>query len=267
MSDPLILSDVVEIVVPGLPGPPGQPGPMGAGGVQGPTGPAGPTGPTGYQGPPGGFVIAGVVPDISHLPATPAPAQAGMVWLVGTTSYTVHFYDPVAGWMTLNIAAGPQGPTGPAGPTGTQGSQGATGPQGEQGPVGPSGTSGDMGNLVAPAWQDVSMRVQVPWQIVPGSQVRAMIDPWGRCQLGGEIFYPGGSPPDDSIMMVCPVGTIPSQNVTLVVVEDVNPARFYRVDIKTDGMIHLRYPVSQTTGQIFLDSLSWVFTYASDAPV
>jgi collagen triple helix repeat protein len=263
MSDPLLISpttDVVEILVPGLPGPPGQPGPQGAQGVQGLPGVAGPTGPTGFQGPPGGFVIAGVVPDVSHLPAVPTPDQAGMVWLVGTTSYVVYFYDPVAGWMTLNIAAGPQGPTGPAGITGTQGPQGATGPQGAQGPVGPPGTPGGMGNLIAPTWTDVSSRVQVPWQVVPGSQVRYLIDAWKRCQLSGEIYYPGGSPPDDSPMMVCPVGSIPSQTVSLVAVEDVNPARFYRVDIRTDGMIHLRYPTHQTTGQIFLDSLSWITT-------
>jgi len=189
-----------------------------------------------------------------------------MVWLVGSTSYVVYFYDPAAGWMTLDIAAGPQGPTGPAGPTGTQGTQGATGPQGAQGPVGPAGTPGGMGDLVAPAWQDASGLVQSPWQIVPGSQVRSMIDPWGRCQLGGEIFYPGGNPPDNSPMMLCPLGTVPSQAMTLVTVEDVIPARFYRVNVRTDGVICLRYPNSQTTGQVFLDGLSWVFTYASDQP-
>jgi hypothetical protein len=252
------LDNVIEILTPGLPGPPGPPGPVGASGVQGPTGPAGIPGPPGPVGPPGGFVIAAVVPDISHLPATPLPSQAGLVWLVGTNSYVVYYHDPVAGWLALNIATGPQGPNGIPGPTGQQGLQGAVGPRGAQGPVGPTGAPGSMGQLVPPQWQDFSVLITAPWKIVPGSQAHFMVDAWGRCQLLGEVYFPGGSPPDGSIMAQCPPGTVPALTTTVTAVEDVVPAQFYRVDVSTDGNIRLRFPPRTSSGQVFLDAISWI---------
>ena len=166
MTDAIVITpenDVIEILTPGLPGPPGQPGPQGPGGVQGPTGPAGPVGPSGPQGPPGGFVVAAVVPDVSHLPAAPTSAQAGQVWLVGTTSYVVYWWNGTA-WQTLNMAAGPQGPPGPAGPTGPAGPQGAVGPTGAQGPVGATGATGGMDQLLPASWQDASSLLVTPWK-------------------------------------------------------------------------------------------------------
>lgn len=249
---------VIEILTPGLPGPPGQPGPEGAQGVMGPPGPAGATGPTGPQGPPGGFVIAGVVTNTSYLPATPAPQDLGKVWLVGTTSYVVHFYDATTGWQVLNIAAGPPGPPGPPGAAGTQGQQGPQGPSGAQGNTGMQGAPGDMTTLVPPAWQDFTANLVNPWKPVPGSSVEYMIDAWGRCQLRGEIYFSGGDPSDLSIMATCPPTTTPNETVTLLAVEDVTPARGYRVDVGPDGNIRLRFPLLNSTGKLFLDSLSWV---------
>lgn len=258
MSSPIITSpapDVIEILTPGLPGPSGPPGPQGPGGVQGPTGPAGPVGAPGVPGPPGGFVITGVVPDPGQLPASPTP---GEVWLVGTSSYVVYYFDSISGWMTLNIATGPQGPAGPAGPTGTSGSQGIQGPTGAQGPVGPAGPTGSMNDLVAPVWHDGSSLLVTPWAELAGSKVNYLTDAWGRCQLSGEVYYQGGNPPNSSIVMACPPGTTPTQTLTVIAVEDVIPARFYRLDIGTDGNIRLRFPLSNTTGQLFLDSVSWM---------
>ena len=252
--------DVIEILTPGLPGPAGPPGPIGPGGVQGPNGPTGPPGPNGPQGPPGGFVIAAVVPDTSYLPATPTAAQAGMVWLVGTTSYVVWYYSaPASGWLTLNIASGPQGPPGSMGPTGNIGGQGVAGPQGPQGPLGPQGAPGGMSDLVQPGWVDASMYLASPWQVVPGSGVFSVTDAWGRCSLMGEIYFPGGNPGDGVPIMACPPSTTPQfQNITTLAVEDVIPARVYRVDIRTDGNIYLRFPALNTTGQLFLDSITWM---------
>ena len=251
------IDNVIEILTPGLPGPPGPPGSAGASGVQGPTGPAGVPGPAGPVGPPGGFVVAATVPDISHLPATPLPAQAGQVWLVGTTNFIVYWWNGTA-WQTLNIAVGPQGPQGLPGPAGSQGLQGAVGPTGAQGPVGPAGAPGSMAQLVAPQWQVLTANLVGPWRVGPGSLTLFMADPWNRVQLSGEIYYPGGSPPDGSIMVQCPSGTTPSRTVTSVATEDVTPARFYRVDIGSDGNIRLRFPPRTSSGQVLLDSVSWV---------
>lgn len=261
MTDALVTTpdqNVVEILVPGLPGPPGPPGPTGPEGVQGPIGPPGPTGPPGPQGPPGGFVIAAVVTDTSYLPAVPAPEQMGMVWLVGTLTFVVYFYDPAAGWMSLALAPGLLGPQGPPGVAGPQGAAGSTGPTGAQGAVGPPGPSGTMDDLALPAWNDLSPFITLPWQPVPGSNVRYLIDAWGRCQLAGEIFYPDGSPQDGSVMLQCPPLTAPSAPVTVTAVEDVIPARYYRVDVSPTGFVELRFPSLNTTGQIFLDSISWI---------
>jgi hypothetical protein len=115
-----------------------------------------------------------------------------------------------------------------------------------------------MGQLVAPQWQDFSVLVTAPWKIMPGSQSHFLVDAWGRCQLTGEVYYPGGNPPDGSIMAQCPPGTIPALTTTLVATEDVTPARFYRVDIGTDGNIRLRFPLRTSSGQVFLDSVSWI---------
>lgn len=256
--------NVVEILVPGLPGPPGPPGPTGPGGVQGNPGPPGPTGNTGVQGPPGGFVIAAVVTDPSYLPAVPTADQMGMVWLVGTTSYVVYYYDPVAHWITLSIASGPQGPPGTAGPPGTPGLQGAVGPVGPAGAVGPVGAPGGMQDLVPPSWNDLTPYITAPWEPVPGSDVLYLVDAWGRCQLAGEIFYPKANPPDGSQMLQCPPLTSPSNPATVLAVEDVIPARYYRVDILSTGSIELRFPALNTTGQVFLDSVSWMTPVVSN---
>jgi len=212
------------------------------------------------QGPPGGFVIAAVVPDPSFLPAVPDASQTGMVWLVGTVTYQVYYYDATAGWVTLDIAEGPQGPPGVQGPMGPQGVQGAVGPTGEQGPVGATGATGGMDQLVKPVWHDASSLLISPWKPVPSIQqgVRYLIDAWGRCQLSGEIFYPGGDFNEGVPIMQCPPGTTPTQNWVLPAIEDVIPARVYRVDIRTDGNIYLQFPLLNTTGQLFLDSLSWM---------
>jgi hypothetical protein len=85
-----------------------------------------------------------------------------------------------------------------------------------------------------------------------------MIDTWGRVQLKGELYYPNGSPPDGSVMLQCPTNTHPSQTFTLIATEDVTPARFYRVDVMPDGTVRLKFPLRNTTGQIFLDGLTWV---------
>jgi hypothetical protein len=250
-------TEVIEISVPGLLGPPGPPGPTGADGVQGPPGPPGPGGPSGPQGPPGGFVIAAIVPDISHLPAAPTAAQAGMVWLVGTTGYVVYWWNGTT-WQTLDITVGPQGPPGPQGIPGV-GDQGATGPTGAQGPVGPPGPPGGMGSLVQPTWVDASPFLASPWRAVTGSSVRYAVDAWATCWLGGEIYFPGGNPTDNTRIMACPPGTTPPvQSITTFAVEDVIPARMYRVDIRTDGNIYLRFPALNTTGQLFLDSITWM---------
>jgi hypothetical protein len=247
--------DVIEILASSIPGPPGQPGPQGPGGIQGPPGPLGPQGDIGPQGPPGGFTIAATVTDESYLPAVPDPSQLGMVWLVGNPP-VVWFYDAVAGWMTLDIAVGPQGLQGDTGLSGGQGPQGPVGPIGPQGPVGPAGAAAE--NLTPPVWSDATSLLVSPWQAVPGSQIDYLIDTWGRCQLRGEIYFPGGNPTDSTIMMACPPGGTPTQTATLFAVEDVIPPRFYRVDVGADGNLRLRFPIPQSTGQVFLDSVFWM---------
>ena len=246
--------DIVEILTPGLPGPPGAPGPQGAGGIQGPPGPPGPTGPAGPLGPPGGFTIGGTGPDTSYLPAAPTAEQQGMVWLIGTTTYIVYWWNGTA-WQVLNMSAGPQGPAGPTGPTGPQGGQGAVGPTGAQGPVGATGPAGT--TPVPPLWQPLLTLVS-PWAPVHSSNLDYLVDPWGRVQLRGEIYFPNGNPPDMSVIATCPLGTTPTQTATVFVVEDVTPARVYRVDIDADGKIYLRFPALNTTGQLFLDTVSWM---------
>lgn len=260
MTDVVVTSpapDVIEILTPGLPGPPGPPGPTGGQGVQGIVGPPGPVGGVGPQGPPGGFVIAGVVTDPSYLPAVPTEEQAGMVWLVGTTTYTVHYYNTQTGWMTLPIASGPQGPPGQAGAVGLTGGQGVAGPAGPQGEVGPAGPPGQMATLIQPPWQDGTSLLASPWIAATGL-ISYLIDPWGRCQLRGEAIFPAGNPNDDTIIMACPPGTTPTQTTVQFAVEDVIPARVYRVNVSTDGNIYLRYPAQNTTGQVILDSVSWM---------
>lgn len=261
MTDAIVItpeSSVVEILVPGLPGPPGPPGPTGAQGVQGPNGQVGSVGPMGLQGPPGGFVIAGVVDAPNLLPAVPDASVDGQVWLVGTDTYTVYYYN-VDTWMTLDIVTGPEGPAGLPGPIGPQGLQGAVGPTGAQGPVGPTGAPGGMDDLVQSAWLDASMLLAAPWQVVPGSSMFYITDPFGRCSLMGEISYPGGNPRDGTLIMACPPGTAPQfQSLAAFAIEDVIPARTYRVDINMDGNIYLRFPAMNTTGQLFLDSVTWM---------
>jgi hypothetical protein len=117
-----------------------------------------------------------------------------------------------------------------------------------------------MEDLVAPVWNDLTPFISPPWLPMPESEVQYLVDAWGRCQLAGEIFYPGGNPPDGSEMIECPPGTAPSSTVTVMAVEDVIPARYYRVDINNinGGLVELRYPALNTTGQIFLDSVSWI---------
>lgn len=214
-------------------------------------------------------MIAAVVADTTYLPCPPLPEQAGMVWLVGTpptVPYAVWYYNPALvgtgtdpdGWQELDIAVGPQGIDGPTGPAGAAGPQGATGPTGAQGPVGPTGAGGGMADLVSPVWYDLTTNITAPWRVVPGSTAQYLVDAWGRCQLAGEVYFPGSSPPEGSIILTCPTNTVPANNVTVVAVEDVIPARFYRVDIGTDGNIRLRFPLSNTTGQLFLDSVSWM---------
>jgi hypothetical protein len=247
-------SEVIEISVPGLLGPPGPPGPQGPGGIQGPPGYQGNEGPVGPQGPPGGFTIAGVVMDESYLPAVPDASQLGMVWVVGNPP-VVWFYDTTAGWMTLDVAVGPQGLAGDTGLSGGAGEQGPVGPTGAQGPVGPAGADGVA--PLAPTWQPF-LTLLSPWAPIPTSQVEYLVDVWGRVQLRGEVFYRGGSPPDMSPIATCPSGTTPTQTVTLYAIQDVTPAQVYRVDVNMDGTIYLRFPATTSTGQLFLDGLSWM---------
>jgi hypothetical protein len=117
-----------------------------------------------------------------------------------------------------------------------------------------------MQDLIPPSWNDLTPYINAPWTPVPGSDLNYLIDTWGRCQLAGEIYYPNGNPPDGSSMIQCPPLTLPSNPVTVMAVEDVIPARYYRVDILPSGSIELRFPASHTTGQIFLDSISWTTT-------
>jgi len=84
-----------------------------------------------------------------------------------------------------------------------------------------------------------------------------LVDAWGRCQLAGEIFFPGGNPVEGSQMLACPPSTTPNNPVTVLAVEDVIPARSYRVDILPTGYIELRFPTTTTTGQVFLDTVAW----------
>jgi hypothetical protein len=117
-----------------------------------------------------------------------------------------------------------------------------------------------MGQLVVAQWQDATDLLVAPWQVVSGSLIRFILDSFGRCQLGGEVYYPGGNPPEGSIIMQCPAGSTPTTDVTVTACEDVIPSRFYRVDINTDGNIRLRFPTSSTSGKLFLDTVSWVTT-------
>jgi hypothetical protein len=115
-----------------------------------------------------------------------------------------------------------------------------------------------MGQLVRPIWSDASTLLVSPWQVLAGSNVDYLVDAWGRVQLRGEVFFSGGNPQDGSIIMACPTGTTPTQKAVVPAVEDVIPARTYRVEIGTDGNIRLRFPAMNTTGQLFLDSVTWM---------
>jgi hypothetical protein len=115
-----------------------------------------------------------------------------------------------------------------------------------------------MGQLVRPTWSDASTLLVAPWRVLGGSNVDYLVDAWGRVQLRGEVYLSGGNPQDGSIIMACPAGTTPTQKVVVPAVEDVIPARAYRVEIGTDGNIRLRFPAMNTTGQLFLDSVSWM---------
>jgi hypothetical protein len=170
-----------------------------------------------------------------------------------TETYQTWFYDPVAGWQQLEIVAGPQGPPGAAGATGAIGGQGVVGPTGAQGPVGATGPAGT--TPASPTWQPLTLLA--PWVAVTNSIISYMLDAWGRIRLRGEVYYPNGNPPDLSPIANCPSGTVPKQTTTLAVIEDVIPARVYRVDVNTDGKIYLRFPALNTTGQLFLDGISW----------
>jgi hypothetical protein len=90
-----------------------------------------------------------------------------------------------------------------------------------------------------------------------GTTISYLVDTWGRCQLRGEISYPGGNPVDGVAIMACPPGTTPTQTIALPAIEDSMPARVYRVEVNANGTIYLRYPSMNTTGQLFLDNLSW----------
>jgi hypothetical protein len=79
----------------------------------------------------------------------------------------------------------------------------------------------------------------------------------GEVRLRGEIQFPGGSPLDTTPIFSCPAGTTPSQLAMLLAIEDVNPARSYRVDIGVDGVGRLRYPERSTSGSLILDPLCW----------
>jgi hypothetical protein len=114
-----------------------------------------------------------------------------------------------------------------------------------------------MQDLIPPTWNDLTPYLISPWQVVSHSTIQYLIDAWGRIQLAGEIFYPGGNPPDGSQMIQCPPTTIPPNPVTVMAVEDVIPARYYRLDITSAGSIELRFPLLNTTGQVFLDSVTW----------
>jgi hypothetical protein len=117
-----------------------------------------------------------------------------------------------------------------------------------------------MGDLIPPSWQDLTPNLEAPWQVVPGSSVQFLVDPWGRCQLAGEVYYPGANPLEGSIILTCPASTSPSATRTVLAAEDVIPARYYRIDIGTDGNVRLRFPGSSTSGQLFLDTVSWIIT-------
>jgi len=181
------------------------------------------------------------------------------------TGYEVWYYDKdldttgnPLGWQELKIASGPQGPPGATGPTGVAGIQGVVGPTGAQGPVGPPGPQGGMAQLIPPVEQDASSLLISPWQVLPSSSVVFWVDAWNRCQLHGEVYYPNGNPGDYSAIMQCPPGTVPAFVWTLSAVEDVIPPRMYRVDVHPDGNIYLRFPPTGSTGQIFLDNISWI---------
>jgi hypothetical protein len=111
-------------------------------------------------------------------------------------------------------------------------------------------------------WQDATDLLRIPWVPVPGSVVSYLVDVFGHVQLRGEVHYPGANPTDGVPIMSCPPGTSPDQSVVLLAAEDVIPARVYRVDVNRDGIIYLRYPAMNTTGQLFLDSLSWMLSSA-----
>jgi hypothetical protein len=115
-----------------------------------------------------------------------------------------------------------------------------------------------MGDLVAPQWLDATALVMPPFLPVPQSKIQYMVDAWGRVQLHGEIGYQGGNPGDGVVIMQCPSGTTPPNPVTVMAVEDVAPARMYRVDVQTDGNLYLRFPVPHSTGLMFLDNISWM---------
>jgi hypothetical protein len=204
---------------------------------------------------------------MAHVPAIPSNADTGKVWLVGTTSYVVMYYDWTAqAWIQLAMAAGPQGIQGYQGYPGAPGPQGAVGPQGPQGDTGPQGPPGGMEDLVAPMWSDLNTFVQTGWAAVDTSQMLWLKDAWGRVQLKGEVTYLGGSPPDGVPIMQCPPGTVPTTPFSLVAVEDVAPARFYRIDVSTDGYIRLRFPLANSTGHLFLDALNWMASVPAPPP-
>jgi hypothetical protein len=115
-----------------------------------------------------------------------------------------------------------------------------------------------MQDLIAPQWNDLTPYIISPWQAIPSSQVLYLVDAWGRCQLTGEIFFPNGNPTEGSAMIQCPPLTAPTNPTTVVAVEDVIPARYYRLDILPSGYVELRFPALNTTGQVFLDSVSWI---------
>ena len=247
---------VVEILVPGLPGPPGSAGPTGMQGPAGASGPQGPMGPFGPQGPPGGFVIGGTVVNVSDLPAS--PASPDQVWLVGTTSYVTYYHTP-SGWQQLTSVSGPQGPQGPQGIVGPMGLQGPAGSTGAQGVIGPPGPATLAPPPPLPGWNDLTPYVLLPWKVMPGIRTEFMLTLTGYCRLRGEVFFPGGSPLDNSQIFSCPANVTPSLQVLgLMACEDVVPARFYRVDVGTDSTARLRFPLANTTGQMILDGLSWM---------
>jgi len=115
-----------------------------------------------------------------------------------------------------------------------------------------------MASLVPPGWNNLNSSILAPWAALDSAQMLWMKDTWGRVQLKGELTYSGGDPPDGSPMLLCPAGTAPSYPFSLVAVEDVIPARFYRIDVGTDGNVRIRYPLAHSTGHVILDSITWV---------